>query len=145
MKKLTILLLLFTSIGYSQIRFVESEYFTVKTALGYKQAAASIELISNWKYINANLEFKKDATTVVGGFGTNLTNGYFDESRFFAGFRLGVQDYQQDKYPLVGLETGYEYSPKSAIIGFKLVSDFRSNQQSLLNTNSAYIVIGFKF
>ena len=140
MKKLLLTaFLVLVTIANAQIRFVDKEYFTASIAIDPNATikdglnlTGEIELVSYWKYIKVNCQVQPDLKggyiDYAGSFGINLTSGYFDEWRAYAGIRLGHIRRDIYGYPLAGLEGGIDYNiGKSAFIGLRTTYDHRSD------------------
>lgn len=117
-----------------------------------------IEHISYWKYVKANIQvlpsLKGGYLDVTGGFGVNLTSGYFDEVRYYSGIRLGVikRGFTEDEtytYPLVGFEGGIDFKiTEKLVLGLRGTGDYRSDfKYSGADASmrySGFIKFGFK-
>lgn len=127
MKKLLLIATLILGLNATaQLQFVQNEYVTLS---GYVDPSASvkekginfgaeIQLVSNWKYVKAGFQsfnaLEGGYLDYTGGFGVNLTSDIFEETRYYAGVRLGFikrgfLDGESTTYPLAGLEAGIDY------------------------------------
>ena len=159
MKKLTIALL-FPILSFSQIRFNDVEYFTISMI---NDPRASVK--EGGFYIGGELEYvgkiytrvgvdnfsvlQDGYTAVVGGIGLNLTSGYFEKIRYYAGVRLGAIK-RAETNATAGLEAGIDFSVgENAFIGIRTSYDYRSDQEFYDYPNhmitSGYLRFGIKF
>ena len=159
MKKLTIALL-FPILSFSQLRFNDVEYFTVSMI---NDPRASIK--EGGIYIGGEIEYvgtiytrvgvdnfavlQDGYTAVIGGIGLNLTSGYFEKVRYYAGIRLGTIK-RATTNATAGLEAGIDFSiGKNAFVGLRTSYDYRSDQgfYDYPNSmkNSGYVRFGIKF
>lgn len=146
MKKLfTIATLILTLNASAQISFIENEYVTLS---GYVDPYASvkegvinfgseIQLVSNWKYVKAGFQsfnaLEGGYLDFTGGFGVNLTSDIFEETRYYAGVRLGfikrgLTNNDPQTYPLAGIEGGFDYQlTETFFIGVRATGDWRED------------------
>ena len=120
------------------LRFNETEYFTASIIL---DPYASVK--SNGLFIGAEIEYvgliytragianfavlEDGYTEVIGAIGLNLTSGYFEKVRYYAGGRLGVIK-RQSANATAGLEAGIDLSlGESFFIGLRATYDYRSD------------------
>ncbi|GIZ08352.1 hypothetical protein [Flavobacterium sp. UMI-01] len=88
-------------------------------------------------------------TEAIGGIGLNLTSGYFDNIRYYAGVRLGVIKRAMTN-ATAGVEAGIDFKiSDKAFIGLRTSYDYRSDQKFYDYPNhmvgSGYIRIGTNF
>ncbi len=145
MKK--ILLFAFLAIGMmanaqNGLHFVDKEYFTFSVLVdpggSIKEKglnlSAELELVSKWGYVKATTQvfpaLEGGYIDLAGGLGLNLTSGYFDEWRGYAGIRLGTIFRGNYQYPLFGLESGIEIPISSKFyIGAVITYDLRTDMK----------------
>lgn len=86
----------------------------------------------------------------VGSIGLNLTSGYFENIRYYAGGRLGLIKRSSNTYPTAGIEAGINVNlTEQMFVGVRGTYDKRSdfeffNEPSEMRS-STYLIIGFKF
>lgn len=141
MKQLLIIAFLFIGmIGNAQIRFISSEYFVTSIAIDPKASieekgvnlVGEFELISYWKYVKVNVQtfgaLEGGYTDIAGGFGVNLTGGYFEGMRVYSGIRLGHIWRGDEDFPLAGLEGGFDYLLNETVFfGARGTLDYRKD------------------
>ena len=86
----------------------------------------------------------------TGSIGINLTSGYFEKTRYYAGGRLGVINRSGNTYPTVGAEIGINQKLGEKIfIGLRGTydkrTDFEFYSESSEMRGSTYVLIGFNF
>jgi len=115
----TIILLLFTSFCFAQsgIRINKTESFNISVVVDPHASikekglniGAAIEYVGTI-YTRASITSFSKLTggyfDAVGAIGLNLTSGYFENIRYYAGGRLGVIRRESTSYPTAGIEAG---------------------------------------
>lgn len=167
MKKLLLIATLILSLNATaQLQFIQNEYVTLS---GYVDPSASvkekginfgaeIQLISNWKYVKAGFQsfnaLEGGYFDYTGGFGVNLTSDIFEETRYYAGVRLGFikrgfLDGESYTYPLAGVEGGFDYQfTDTLFVGVRVTADHREDflysgaDPSMVY--SGFVRVGFK-
>lgn len=146
MKKLLLIATLITSLNATaQLSFIENEYVTlsghIDPSASIKEKGlhfgAEIQLISHWKYVKSGFQsfnaLEGGYLDYTGGFGVNLTSDIFEETRYYAGIRLGFikrgfLDGESQTYPLAGLEGGFDYQlTDTFFVGIKATGDWRED------------------
>lgn len=168
MKKIMLLgVLLIGTIGNSQVRFEDKEYFTASLSVDpmatikekSPNLVAEVELVSYWKYVKANLQVLPDLKggylDLAGEFGVNLTSGYFEKFRYYGGIRLGCiqrgfTEGQNYTYPLVGYSAGINYNLSNKVfVGVRGTGDYRSDFKywggAPVVRYSGFVKLGFNF
>lgn len=144
-KLLSIAVLVFSLNASAQLQFIENEYITLS---GYVDPSASIkecginfggeiQLVSNWKYVKAGFQsfnaLEGGYFDYTGGFGVNMTSDVFEETRYYAGVRLGFikrgfLENDPQTYPLAGFEGGIDYQlTDSFFVGVRATGDWRED------------------
>ena len=163
MKKLLVLALLATGLSSNaQVHFGTKEYFTASIAVDPHASISSkalnvmveLEYVHSAIYIKSSLQvhtgLEGGYIDFGGGVGINLTEGYFEETRAYAGVRLGIIRRDIYNYPLAGFEGGLDHDLSDTIfIGIKGTGDYRSDYK-YFNADpkikySGFVRIGFKF
>jgi len=155
-----ILILLFTSVCFSQIRLNRAEYFTASVVVdpcaSIKEKGLNIGVEIEYVgsiYTRAsftNFAALKDGyTDITGAVGVSLTSGYFERTRYYAGGRLGFI-YRASVYPTAGVESGIDLMITDNIfIGVRSTYDYRSDQEYYGSPNvwrySGFVKTGIKF
>lgn len=142
---LSIAFLVIGMIANAQLQFVQNEYCTISC---YVDPSASvkekglnfggeIQLVSNWKYVKAGFQsldaLEGGYLDYTGGFGVNLTSDVFEETRYYAGVRLGFikrgyLDNDPQTYPLAGFEGGFDYQlTDTFFVGVRATGDWRED------------------
>lgn len=168
MRKIYLALLITLGLNATaQISFIQHEYVTIS---GYVDPSASvkekglnfggeIQLISHWKYVKAGFQsfdaLEGGYLDYTGAFGVNLTSDIFEETRYYAGLRLGFiqRGYKlndSQTYPLAGLEAGFDYQlTDSFFVGLRTTADWREDfMYSGANPEmvySGFVICGIKF
>lgn len=146
MKTLITTILLAISLNITaQLSFIQNEYVTIS---GYVDPSASvkekginfggeIQLVSNWKYVKSGFQsfdaLEGGYFDYTGAFGVNLTSDIFEETRYYAGIRLGFikrgyKNEQSYTYPLAGIEAGIDYQlTDSFFVGVRATADHRED------------------
>jgi hypothetical protein len=163
MKKL--LIFAFLAIGMivnAQIKFVDEEYFTASMVIdpnaSIKEKGANlvgeVELVSNWKYVKFNTQsftaLEGGYIDIAGGFGVNITSGYFNKWRAYSGIRLGFINRGKYTYPLAGTEVGLDIKiNKTLFIRLRTTydqrEDFQYSSAKPSQVLSNYVGIGTRF
>lgn len=165
MKKLLLLLaLLFLSNIYSQngLRFNKTEFFTISTSIdpssSYKEKGLDIVGEIEYAgsiYIKAGFEsfsvLQGGYTDVHWSLGINLTSGYLEQWRYYAGLRTALV-FRDSGYAInYGLETGIDYNINdNFFIGLRSTYDYRLEQKVIFNWEpelklSGFIRIGYRW
>lgn len=155
-----IIALLFTSALSAQVRFNETEYFTVSVISDPYASAKEKGLLigGEIEYVGliytrvgiTHFEALKDGyTDFIGGIGVNLTSGYFGEVRYYGGVRLGVIK-RESANATAGGELGIDFKLGNTLfMGVRGTLDYRSDQEFYDYPNnimpSGFLRIGFKF
>ncbi len=159
MKKLTIALL-FPILSFSQLRFNDVEYFTFSVI---SDPVASVK--ESGLYIGGEIEYvgtiytregvsnfsvlQDGYTSLIGGIGLNLTSGYFNKIRYYAGVRLGVVT-RAASNGTAGIEAGIDFSiDENAFLGLRTTYNYHSDKDfytyTNYMTNSNFIRFGIRF
>ncbi len=122
------------------IHFPKKEYFTVSVSVdphaSIKEKGldiiGEIECVSSWKYAKFSVQgftaLEGGYLDFSGAFGVNITKGYFEKVRTYAGVRLGVITRGSYQYPLFGFESGFDLMLTDKIyIGLSYTKDWRSD------------------
>jgi hypothetical protein len=158
---LTLAAILVTAIANAQdLRFNDKEYFTASMILDPNASIKESGLFigGEIEYVGliytrigiANFAVLEDGyTEAIGAIGLNLTSGYFDKVRYYAGGRLGVIK-RQATNATAGVECGFDFLlGETAFVGLRAVYDYRSDQDFYDYPNemrySGFIRLGFKF
>lgn len=160
MKNIILFLLFTLSANAQMLRFNQNEYFTASVILD-----PNASLKENGLFIGAEIEYvgliyaragvstfaalEDGYTEIIGGIGVNLTSGYFDKVRYYAGGRLGVIK-RQAANATAGVEAGFDVTlGESFFIGLRATYDYRSDFAFYDYPNemrgSGFIRIGTKF
>lgn len=167
MRKLLLIIftmLLTSSVASSQFKFGQQERFRVAAfvdptaSLKEKSPCfgAELELEAHFIYIKASMQLlpglEGGYTDAAGGMGLNFTNGIFEDTRVYAGIRLGHIWRKDQGYPLFGWEGGINFNigpSKTTYIGVSGTLDWR---EDFLFTGaepeyqpSGYVKIGTSF
>lgn len=142
MKNLKLLMLLLLAIpmtAQTGFRLGDTEYFTasisVDPAASVKEKGlnlvAEVEVVSYWKYVKLSIQefaiLEGGYLDASGGLGVNVTSGYFNQWRGYAGFRLGLIARGNYNYPLSGTEIGLDYNLENLFIGLRATGDYRTD------------------
>lgn len=159
MKKIiTVLIVLISLTGNSQIQFEDEEYFTaaiitdpgaVAIGNGGLNLGAEIGLNSYWGYVRAftNVFPEMDEVSYMYsgiGLGLNFKYGNFSPFRYYAGGRLGaiVRNWESG-YPAVGAEGGINFLTEGDfVIGVRGTYDYRTDFK-YWNNDSEWLPSGF--
>lgn len=163
MKKLALLAFLITGVMNAQgLRFAEKEYFTTSLAVDFSASIKEkgVNFITEIEYVHSfmYIKFGVQSFSVLeggyidhqGGAGLNLTSGYFNKVRYYAGGKVGTVRRGTYNYPIAGLEAGIDYSlTETFFIGLKATSDYREDFKfsgaDPKMRNSGFARAGFKF
>jgi len=157
----TLAAILVTAVSLAQdLRFNDKEYFTASIILDPNASIKEHGLFigGEIEYVGliytrvgvANFAALEDGyTEAIGAIGLNLTSGYFDKVRYYAGGRLGVIK-RQSTNATAGVECGFDFIlGENAFVGLRAVYDYRSDQEFYDYPNSmkysGLIRLGFKF
>lgn len=159
----TIILLLFANfcLAQSGIRINKSESFNfsvvVDPSASIKEKGlnigASIEyvgIIYTRASVTSFSKLQGGYFDAIGSIGINLTSGYFENIRYYAGGRLGFIKRESNTYPTAGIEAGINVNLNECVfIGIRGTYDKRSdfeyyNEPSEMR-GSTFLLIGFKF
>jgi len=99
--------------------------------------------ISNFTALNEGY------TDILGSVGASFTSGWFENTRYYTGIRLGVI-YRNTTYPTIGGECGVDFMlNNSTFIGLRSTYDYRSDFEFYGTPNewrySGFIRVGTKF
>lgn len=161
MKKILLLLLLFTIGGYSQSGFRLNDkrdfnaYLIVDPNASFKEnglnIGAGIEYME-YVYVGASITtfpaLKDGYTEFIGSFGLPFTSGYFGNVKYYVGLRGGVIN-RARTYPTGGFEGGINVRVfENVSIGLKTTYIYRSDFTFYDYPNefraSGFVVIIFK-
>lgn len=122
------------------IHFPTKEYFTVSISVDPHASLkehglnliGELECVSSWKYAKFSMqgfpELEGGYLDVSGAFGVNITKGYFEKVRTYAGVRLGIITRGKEQYPLFGFESGFDVMLTDKVyIGISYTKDWRSD------------------
>ncbi len=158
-----IILLLFSSFCFSQsnLRINRTESFNISVAVDPRASinekglniGASIEyvgVIYTRASITSFSKLQGGYFDAIGSIGINLTSGYFENIRYYAGGRLGFIKRESNTYPTAGIEAGINVNlNESVFLGIRGTydkrSDFEFYNAPTEMRGSTYLLIGFKF
>ena len=132
--------LMIATVSCAQVRFGEKEYFNASFMIDpvatWKEKSPNIttelELVEYWGYVKIGIQVLPDLEggyfDYAGGFGINLTSGYFEEVRYYGGVRLGTIFRGDERYPLTGIEGGIDFSlNEKTSLRFRATGDHRED------------------
>lgn len=156
----TLAILILSLNATAQLQFIQNEYVTLSGHIdpsasvkeGGLHFGAEIQLVSHWKYVKAGFQsfnaLEGGYLDYTGGFGVNLTSDIFEETRYYAGIRLGFikrgfLDGESQTYPLAGLEGGFDYQlTDTFFVGLRSTIDWREDMM-YSGANPKYVPSGF--
>jgi len=160
MKKILLLILLTSSLSNAQFRINKTDSFNVSVVIdphaslnshglhigGEVEYVGSVYTrfsISNFTALNEGY------TDILGSVGASFTSGWFENTRYYTGIRLGVI-YRNTTYPTIGGECGVDFMlNNSTFIGLRSTYDYRSDFEFYGTPNewrySGFIRVGTKF
>lgn len=138
--KLTIIFLLLSLTGISQVRFLDMEYFNFSASIDptatIKESSpnlvAELELVSYWGYVKATAQIlpglEGGYVDFGGAMGVNITFDRWNTFRAYSGIRLGTIRRGGYSYPLFGFEGGVDWNINDKFfIGYRGTADWRED------------------
>lgn len=164
MKKLltSLIIIIYLNVNAQGLRFPDKEFFTVSISADPKASIneKGIDYVGELEYagkIYTKIGFESFSalqggyTDIHCGIGANLTSGYFDQIRYYAGTRIACVFRDNGHAINYCLEAGIDYNiSDSFFVGLRGTLDKRNDQKVIFNWTaetipSAFIRIGYKW